>query len=258
MGRMLFDAATAIGRGQRDYQEDAVVADFAIGADHGFAVLADGMGGHAAGDIASKIVVTEVFGELKLLLGEAERAERDIAGHLSKIAHSANECIGAHVETAREHRGMGATLVAPVIFESRLYWVSIGDSPLYLYRAGQFSQLNEDHSMAPQIDVMMANGLIDRETALNHPDRNCLTSVLMGTDIPRIDCKAEPTQLRPGDVVVAASDGLPFLPDGRIRAIVHRHRRRPADEIARALMEAVDGLEDPDQDNVSMAVVKLC
>ena len=256
MVRMMFDAATGLGRGQRDYQEDAVIADFPIGADHGFAVLADGMGGHAAGDIASKIVVTEVFGELKLLLGEAERAERDIAGHLAKIAHAANECIGAHVETAREHRGMGATLVAPVVFETRLYWISVGDSPLYLYRAGQFSQLNEDHSMAPQIDVMVANGLIDRETALNHPDRNCLTSVLMGTDIPRIDCKADATALRPGDVVIAASDGLQFLPDERIRAIVHRHRRRPSDEIVRALMEAVEALGDPDQDNVSLAVIK--
>ena len=255
---MLYDTATGLGRGQRDYQEDAVIADFPIGARHGFAVLADGMGGHAAGDIASKIVVTEVFSELKLLLGEAERAEREIADHLVKIAHAANECIGAHVETAREHRGMGATLVAPVIFENRLYWISVGDSPLYLYRTGQFSQLNEDHSMAPQIDVMVANGMIDRETAMNHPDRNCLTSVLMGTDIPRIDCRPDATPLRPGDVLIAASDGLQFLPDERIRAVVHRHRRRPADEIVRALMEAVNGLGDPDQDNISMTVVKVC
>ncbi len=60
-----FDVASAICQGGRDYQEDAIVTDFPFGADSGVVVLADGMGGHAAGDVASKIVVTEVFSELK-------------------------------------------------------------------------------------------------------------------------------------------------------------------------------------------------
>ena len=177
---------------------------------------------------------------------------------LREAVQAANGRIAAHIRNDDATKGMGSTLLVPAIRGDRLYWASVGDSPLLLFREGALRQLNKDHSMAPQIDVMVANGLIDRETALNHPDRNCLTSVLMGTDIPRIDCKADATALRPGDVVIAASDGLQFLPDERIRAIVHRHRRRPSDEIVRALMEAVEALGDPDQDNLSMAVVQVC
>ena len=60
-----YDVASGISQGARDYQEDAITADFPVGAEAGFVVLADGMGGHAAGDVASKIVLTEVFSELK-------------------------------------------------------------------------------------------------------------------------------------------------------------------------------------------------
>ena len=125
---MKYDVATAISVGQRDYQEDAVIADFNIGNPFGFAVLADGMGGHAAGDVASKIVVTEVFSELKLQMGDVEALERDIDDVLRSAAQGANDCIDAHVSQNPDLRGMGATLVAPILFESRLHWISIGVS----------------------------------------------------------------------------------------------------------------------------------
>ena len=67
-----FDVASALHDGQRNYQEDAIISDFPIGATYGFTILADGMGGHTSGDIASKIVVTEVFCELKLQRFRAE------------------------------------------------------------------------------------------------------------------------------------------------------------------------------------------
>jgi len=142
---MHYDVATAISQGKRDHQEDAVVADFSVGVPYGFAVLADGMGGHAAGDVASKIVVTEVFSELKFQSADRLELEQNFRTTLLDVLQSANQCIGAHVNSNPGHKGMGATVVAPVVFEDRLYWISVGDSPLFLVRGDRLRQLNADH-----------------------------------------------------------------------------------------------------------------
>ncbi len=73
-----FDVASVLNRGCREYQEDAIATDFPQGAEFGYAVLSDGMGGHAAGDVASKIVVTEVFSELKFQSADGERFQRNV------------------------------------------------------------------------------------------------------------------------------------------------------------------------------------
>ena len=252
-----YDVASGLSQGGRDYQEDAIVTDFPFGMDSGVAVLADGMGGHEAGDVASKIVVTEVFSELKFLSATFAENERRIPDHFAKATMGANETILDYVKGNPAARGMGATLVAAVMVENRLYWMSVGDSPLYLLRDGKLKQLNEDHSLAPQIDFMVKQGLMDAETAKSHPDRNCLTSVIMGQRIAKSDCPVTPIQLRLGDVLVVSSDGLQYLGDDKIAKVLHRYRRRKSAEIAGYLLEAIDDLADPDQDNVSFSVIKL-
>lgn len=252
-----FDAVSALAQGAREHQEDAVVADFPLGSDMGVIVLSDGMGGHAAGDVASKIVMTEVFSELKLQSGDPEALRRALPQVLHGAAEAANECIAAHIAEHPGSEGMGATLVAAVLDGGRLSWVSVGDSPLLLWRGGKLTQLNEDHSMGPQIDFMVAEGLMDRDVALEHPDRNCLTSVLGGDEIPRIDCPADPFQLQDGDIIVAASDGLQFLESWEIEAILAEYGGEPSQLIATALLDEIERLDDPDQDNVSIAVVKV-
>ena len=257
LAELTYDVASALSIGRRDVQEDALICDFAIGAPLGFAVLSDGMGGHAAGDMASKIVVTEVFAELKLQSGDPAALEADMAGILQGAAHSANDCIGAHAGTDPGTRGMGATLVAPVVMQDRLYWVSIGDSPLYLFRDGELKQLNQDHSMAPQIDFLARTGLMDAEAASTHPDRQCLTSVLAGREIARVDCPQEPLQLRGGDIVIAASDGLQFLEDGEIGEVLKERATGTSAEISAALLRSLESLDDPEQDNVSFCIIRV-
>lgn len=252
-----YDVATAISIGRRDCQEDAIVADFPQGSEHGFVVLADGMGGHAAGDVASRIVVSEVFSELKLQSGDTGRFEREITSILRQAAQAANACVLSHATSFPRTNGMGATLLAPVLLGNRLHWISVGDSPLFLYRDGRLRQINEDHSLAPQIDHMVRSGLMPEERGRNHPDRNCLTSVLIGLEIPRVDCPAKPLELREGDIVIAASDGLQFLDDDRISDIVKAHRSDTSSAIAAALMAGIQHLADPEQDNVALAVIRV-
>ena len=165
-----YDVASVLNRGCRDYQEDAIATDFPIGADFGYAVLSDGMGGHAAGDVASKIVVTEVFSELKFQSSDVAGLETNVAHVLKSAAVSANECMAAHAANNPQTAGMGATLVAPVFIRDTLFWISIGDSPLYLLRGGRLRQLNEDHSLGPHIDYMVRSGMMPEEIGRNHPD----------------------------------------------------------------------------------------
>lgn len=252
-----FDVACALDRGGRDYQEDTLVSDFAVGDDCGIVVLADGMGGHSAGDIASKTVVTEVYSQLKF----HSDLFFDHADHVPEIMvsaiNNANDCVRDAMMQNTEARGMGSTLVAAVMAGNRMYWSSVGDSPLYHYRGGTLSQINEDHSMAPQIDAMVAAGSLRPEDAKTHPDRNSLMSAVAGGKIARMDNRGLALILEAGDIVVVSSDGLQFLGEKTIAKIITRNRRKPSADIANALLQAVKSLNDPEQDNISFAVVKV-
>ena len=252
-----YDVASGISQGARDYQEDAITADFPVGAEAGFVVLADGMGGHAAGDIASKIVLTEVYSELKFHYANVDAFEADAPEILRGVADLANQSLRQHASTHPETEGMGATLVVPALVENRLWWISIGDSPLFLYRNGRLTQLNEDHSMAPQIDFLVQAGLLEAEEAATHPDRNCLVSVLMGSKIAKVDCPAKPHELKAGDIVVCSSDGLQFLTNAQIEKVLAKYRKTRSTEIAERLLEELHRLADPDQDNISFTVIKV-
>lgn len=252
-----YDVASGISQGARDYQEDAITADFPVGAEAGFVVLADGMGGHAAGDVASKIVLTEVYSELKFHFANVASFEARAPEILRTVAELANETLRHHARTNPETEGMGATLVVPALVENRLWWISIGDSPLFLFRDGKLRQLNEDHSMAPQIDLMVQAGLLDAETAATHPDRNCLVSVLMGSKVARVDCPSKPFELKAGDVLVCSSDGLQYLTNSQIEKVLNRYRKVRSTEIAERLLAELMRLDDPDQDNISFTVIKV-
>ncbi len=252
-----YDVASVLNRGYRDYQEDAIATDFPLGAEFGYAVLSDGMGGHAAGDVASKIVVTEVFSELKFQTSDLDTFAANVGSVLKCAAVSANECMAAHATSNPHTAGMGATLVAPVFIRDTLFWISIGDSPLYLFRNGRLRQLNEDHSLGPHIDYMVRSGMMTEYVGRNHPDRNALTSVLIGESIERIDCPDRPFRLQTGDILIVASDGLQFLTNGQILEIVRQHEEEGAITIAERLLEELRDLDDPEQDNVCFSIIKV-
>ncbi|MBF9030849.1 SpoIIE family protein phosphatase [Rhodobacterales bacterium HKCCE3408] len=250
------DVASALALGARERQEDALVTSFSQGTELGFAVLSDGMGGHAAGDLASRIIVTEVFAELTLRGAGPGLDTSKMPGLLRHAVQVANECIEAHVAAHPRTRGMGGTVVATVIEGDRLHWISIGDSPLYLWRDGELSRLNEDHSMGPQIDLMARQGLIDEAAARDHPQRNCLTSALIGEKINAIDCPDQPFQLLPGDLVLAASDGVQYLSDEAIASILRKADKKDSREVAEAILSAISTVGDPEQDNISLVVIR--
>ena len=252
----LADVATATAIGRRDRQEDAVFAQFTEGADTGFAVLSDGMGGHDDGDLAARIIVSRIFGSI-CLSDRTDSADHSRSpGRLRQAVLFANQGLRDQIDVGMGKEGMGGTVITTILREDTLNWISIGDSGLYLFRRNRLSRLNEIHSLAPQIDLMLRHGEIDAETARHHPQRNCLTSALVGAGINRIDCPTQPIELRRGDIILMASDGLDVLEASQIRGILRRNRSASSQQISRALLQAVAESNAPDQDNVSIVVIK--
>ncbi len=252
-----FDVATAAIKGGREHQEDNLIASFPQGQETGFAVLADGMGGHLSGDVASALVMTEVFSKIKLQEMVLDKTITDISNLLHSTATAANDRIKQHIAQQPDTYGMGSTLLATVICGDALYWVSVGDSPLFLFRDGELRQLNQDHSMAPQIDMLVKVGAMDPEIGRNHPDRNTLTSAIAGVKIEKIDCPDTPTTVLPGDIIILASDGLQFLSNDQIAAILLETQAAHSGDISNALLTAIAELDDIDQDNTVFTVIKL-
>ncbi|SMY07292.1 PP2C family protein-serine/threonine phosphatase [Flavimaricola marinus] len=252
-----FDHASAIGQGGREYQQDAVIGDFSNGADICFAILADGMGGHAAGDVASKIVVTEVFREMTFQRTKIAEDPTGIPHILQSMVGCANSRLNQHTSAHPETIGMGSTLVACVVVRDQLHWISVGDSPLYLFRNNILQQINEDHSLGPHIDLLVQSGVLTIEEGAKHPERNVLTSVLAGQDeVAHIDCPTLPFRLKAGDTIIVASDGLQYLSKEEITQVLVDRPMASSAAIVEALMSKLESLNDPDLDNVSISLVQ--
>ena len=258
-----FDHASRATKGARDYQEDTALfwpgkeratgsADVPPTANGTrlVAVLADGMGGHAGGALASRMAC-ESF--IKAYAGPATARVRSA---WSKRSTSANQAIAATVRANPMLSGMGSTLVGVVFGNEGVEWVSVGDSPLLLYRRGEIALLNEDHSLAPELDRLAAQGKITHGAGQDDPRRHMLRSAVTGDEIDLVDVSRRPLGVEPGDYIILASDGLQTLESSRDRA--HRdglcRRRRQA--VANALIRAVEAISDPHQDNATVVAVR--
>ena len=257
---MRLQYASRSSKGARSYQEDAALVRAgtdsqgagAAGQDGGAeqltAVLADGMGGHAGGALASSTAC-------QIFMRAYETSSGDVRARLSEALLLANAAIANCVEENPALNGMGCTLVGTAFGTAGMEWVSVGDSPMFLVRAGQIALLNEDHSLAPEIDKLAAAGKISWEDAQSDPRRHFLRSALTGGDIELVDRSRQPLVLEPGDVVIIASDGIQTLSHAEILGIVEPHRTQGPDAIADALLGAVDAAGDVYQDNTTVVVV---
>ncbi|RLK07472.1 PP2C family protein-serine/threonine phosphatase [Ruegeria conchae] len=249
-----YDIALILDQGQRDSQEDAIAARVSDTADAGYVVVADGMGGHDAGEVASQLIISAWRDAMDAQMDEPDLVQSALLDALPMAAMQANAAIASHGEENKVN--LGSTLLGMLMLEQRIFWISIGDSPLYLFRDDTLSQINEDHSMAPMIDAQIAQGLLSAKEAQMHPDRNQLTSVIMGAAIPKVDCPEQPLDLVPADILILGSDGLQYLDNTEIEILLRTHNQSPARDIADALLQALKAKADPDQDNISIAVVK--
>ncbi|MEI9999193.1 MAG: protein phosphatase 2C domain-containing protein [Verrucomicrobiota bacterium] len=223
-------------QGQREDQEDChAFADLDDG--RLLAVLADGAGGQASGELASRI---SALGFLDAFTQSREQT----APGLSAALHEANRRLAEFMARDRARRmTMATTLLAAVVDGRALYWISVGDSPLLLYRAGSVTQLNADHSGGLNVSGTHS--------------KNVLRSALVGGRIPLIDWRREPFPLQEGDRVIVASDGLWTLSTEEIAEHLAGHREEPAADLARGLLDALVAKGKANQDNATIVVIKL-
>lgn len=232
---------TDVGR-KRNINQDCVYScAVPIGSLPNLFIVADGMGGHKAGDYASAYAVNAIEREV----------DADENTEPGKIIMSAIECANAEIfEKAKEEdfAGMGTTVVVSTIIDSTLYVANVGDSRLYLIR-DDIKQITKDHSL---VEEMVRAGEIKRDDARFHPDKNIITRAVGAEPNVLVDFFDE--SLEEGDVILMCSDGLSnMIGDDDIFNIIKKQKnvKDMADELVKVANH------NGGKDNIGVVVVKF-
>jgi protein phosphatase len=235
----------------RGRNEDALWVD----AERGWLLLADGMGGHHAGDVASSLAVSNVLNSLQQVdgrklrrgsSGPREPRELLLAGFTD--ANAAIRCAALRETITGVPGGeiMGSTFVGALLSPQEIVYAHIGDSRLYLLRGGYLSRLTRDHTL---VQEYVEGGLLTPELAQNHPYRGLLTRGLGVDDL--IEPETGTQQLQPGDRVLLCSDGLTDMVNEEIITSL-LGATLPAAEIVQNLIDTANA--HGGRDNVSVIV----
>jgi serine/threonine protein phosphatase PrpC len=251
--RISSEALTDVGR-KRKGNEDAHSVD----AGHKLYVVADGMGGHAAGEVASRIAVDSI-GEFVVLtagneeitwpFGLDETISYDGNRLKTAIRHANRKVLEATRENA-ELEGMATTVAAVLVDGDIANIAHVGDSRIYKWSDGEMTLLTSDHSW---VNEQIQTGVISPEQARSHPLRNVVTRALGGRADLLVDIQALP--VKSGEVLVLCSDGLTtMLPDEDIVAVLERS----GGDIATAARNLVDEAnERGGEDNITVVLMKF-
>ncbi len=246
-----FELAGAQIDGAREYQEDAFLITNLTdknGNPGALIIVADGMGGHAAGNVASNMAV-QAFNKFV----SSNYPSDDLPDVLQEAVLRANKAIKDTVAETPALQGMGCTMVAGIIEAGKIYWASVGDSHLYIVRGNELLKKNADHSYGGFLARMKAAGTpMEPEPGLAP---NMLMSAITGDDINEMDVSAEPFLLQAGDRVLLCSDGMDTLSAGKI--IQYTAWSDSPKECSDALLNAVTEAKKPKQDNTTAVVVKV-
>ena len=222
----------------REQNEDTVRV---VPGEYGLYILADGMGGHLAGEVASRMTADE----MQRMLKDCAAPSTEL---LREAIMKANASVYQKQLSAPEMKGMGTTLTALWEGDDYVYIGHVGDSRAYLYRDGLFRQMTEDHSM---VGELVRSGAITEEKARTHPYRNVITRAV-GTD-EELQPDVFKIIKRPGDLWLLCSDGLTdMVEDDVILAAVRDHL--PVDAVQILLREALNG---GGKDNISVMLLEV-
>ncbi len=245
---MSFEFFHAVDTGRaRSNNEDSI----AIDEDSALAVLADGMGGYNAGEVASGMVTDFIKTELGRWLADAASLATDLEVRraMDICVDNANRAIFNAANANPQYAGMGTTLVVAVFREGQLRLGHVGDSRAYRWRDGQLTQVTRDHSLLQeQIDA----GLITSEQAAFSANKNLVTRAVGVEDTVLLETHLHETQ--PGDIYLMCSDGLSDMLDDAIMArLLQMSDSLPA--VGQALIDAAN--EAGGKDNIAVILVRV-
>ncbi len=208
------------------------------------AIVADGMGGYEGGQEASRLAVETVIALYRDFEGD------DPQNGLIMAFEAAHEQIRRYGLAHPHLRGMGTTCTTLVIVGNALYYAHVGDSRLYMIRSGEIAQMTRDHSY---VSRLVETGMISREDAEKHPQRNILTAALGTSTELVMDSPGRPEQLESGDVLLLCSDGLwGQVRDSEISTMV---QSRSIEDASRGLIELARERGGPD--NITLEILRV-
>jgi PPM family protein phosphatase len=239
----------------RSHNEDSIAND----ARFGLAILADGMGGYNAGEVASGMATTVLMTELQGALSHTSPFEPDESGVEARTAaarmlreqiNKANTAIFSASQSQPQYAGMGTTLVMAVFYDNKMTVAHIGDSRLYRFREGKFSQVTRDHSLLQeQID----SGMITEEEAKHSQNKNLVTRAL-GID-PTVEAEVHDYETQPGDIYLLCSDGLSDMVEDPEIGLALESLGGNLNLAAQQLVQMAN--DNGGRDNVSVLLVKI-
>ena len=235
-------SATDVGQKRKMNQDYVFATADPVGNLPNLFVVADGMGGHNAGDYASSHAVTSMVEEIR----------QDADFNPVKVIRHAIECVNTEILTQAQQdeklRGMGTTIVAATIVGHYAYVANVGDSRLYTWSAGTLQQVTRDHSYVAEL---LANGEITAQEAFKHPQKNIILRAVGAEDELEVDCFT--LELTADTKLLLCSDGLSDMVDDRqISEILQAHQTAEAAEV---LLEAA--LDNGGRDNISLILIDL-
>jgi serine/threonine protein phosphatase PrpC len=240
-----FSQGTDVGK-VREHNEDWVEIEDPTDADARrkgrLFIVADGMGGYQAGEVASRLAAETVKREYY-----ADPLD-DPTARLRNAVQSANEAVYRSARSDRAHAGMGTTVVATALVGRKAYIASVGDSRAYVVHKNEISQITQDHSF---VGEQIRAGLLTKEQARVHPQRNVITRALGSQATVQVDTFEG--ELSDGDILILCTDGLTgHVPEDRIRETVVQ---LPPQQAVRQLIEMAK--EDGGTDNISMLLLRM-
>ena len=233
---------TDIGKRRSANQDFVYASDQPVGNLPNLMIVADGMGGHNAGDLASRYTVESMVEYIE------QASEKRPIPLISAAIHHANELVIEKSRSDKELEGMGTTVVAATVKDGYLYVANVGDSRLYLIDQ-EIEQITRDHSL---VEEMIRVGELQRKDARSHPDRNVITRAIGVRTPVRIDFFD--VKLEEGDKVLLCSDGLTtMVEDDEILHIV-RKSSSPKEAAQRLITEAN---KNGGKDNISVVLAEI-
>jgi protein phosphatase len=233
---------TDIGRKRKLNQDYVYTSEQPVGNLPNVFIVADGMGGHNAGDYASKVTVETMVSDI------AASFEKNPIKIMEKAIEAANTAIHQKSCENVEYEGMGTTVVASTYIGGFLQVANVGDSRLYIINDREIRQITRDHSL---VEEMIRVGGIARADARNHPDKNIITRAVGVSDTVEPDFFT--VEIKEGDTVLMCTDGLTnMLEDEEIRMIVNGSR--DIVEKAEKLIKAAN--DNGGRDNVTVVLIE--
>jgi protein phosphatase len=251
--KIAYHALSDVGR-KRQGNEDSML----VNPEQNLFVVADGMGGHAAGEVASKIAVdsinefvclTSTDEEITWPFGLEENISYD-GNRLKTAIRYANRKVLEVTKEKKEYEGMATTVAAVLLDGDTANLAHVGDSRIYLYRDSQLSQLTSDHSW---VNEQIQSGVISADQARSHPLRNVVTRALGGKSDLQVDLA--PSQMQPGDILLLCSDGLTgMVADEEIGVVIERVQG-DVEKAAKELVNAANA--GGGEDNITVVLIKF-